>query len=84
MPALRVAEVVLAEEPPRLLRVVVRHCRLEVLALRRRLPQLPSQPAEEAHLRRFHPFSLPADLRDEPAPADDRGGAARPQPRTAR
>ena len=49
MPALRVAEVVLAEEPPRLLRVVVRHCRLEVLALRRRLPQLPAEPAEEAH-----------------------------------
>ena len=33
MPALRVAEVVLAEQPPRLLRVVVRDRSLEVLAL---------------------------------------------------
>jgi len=47
--ALSVAEVVPAEQAPRLLRVVVRDGRLEALALRGRLPQLPAEPAEEAH-----------------------------------
>ena len=38
-----------AQQSPRLGRVVVRDRRLEPLALRRRLAQLPAQPAEQAH-----------------------------------
>jgi hypothetical protein len=55
-----------------------------MLAHRNGLPQLPAQPAEEAHLRGVHLLSLPADLRDEAAPVGVRGRAATPQPRTAR
>lgn len=81
---LLVAELEAGEQAPDLGHVVVRDRSLEMLASRDRLPQLPAQPAEEAHLGGFHALSLPADLRDEPAPADARGGAATPRPRTAR
>jgi hypothetical protein len=46
---LSVGEVHLTQQAPRLLRVVVRDRRLEALAPRGRLAQLPAQPAEEAH-----------------------------------
>jgi nitroreductase len=49
--ALRVGEVEPGQQAPRLGRIVVRHRRLEVLALRGRLPQLAAKPAQEAHLR---------------------------------
>ena len=42
------------EQAPGLGDVVVLDGCLEMLPHRDRLPQLPSQPAEEAHLRRFH------------------------------
>ena len=84
VPPLVVAELEAGEQAPGLGYVVVLDRRLEVLAHRNRLPQLPAQPAEKAHLRGFHALSLPGGLRDEPAPADARGGAATPQPRTAR
>ena len=53
MTTLRVGEVEGREEPTRLCRVVVRDGGLQVLALGRRLSQLPSQPAQEAHLGLF-------------------------------
>src|SRR5262245_36319040 len=46
--ALRVGELEAVEQPPRLVRVVVRHRRLEALPERRRLAQLPAKPAEQA------------------------------------
>jgi hypothetical protein len=49
---LRVGELVLGEQAPRLCRVVVRDRGLEALAQRDRLTQLSSQPPEEADLRR--------------------------------
>ena len=55
---LRLAELEAGEQTARLGDVVVLHGRLEVLAGRDRLPQLPPQPAEEADLRRFHRPSL--------------------------
>src|SRR4029079_17227593 len=48
---LRGGEVEDREQAPRLGRVVVRDRGLEMLALRRRLAQLPAQPAEKAHRR---------------------------------
>jgi hypothetical protein len=54
VPPLRVAELEAREEAPGLGHVVVLDRRLEVLADRDRLPQLPPQPAEEAHLSGFH------------------------------
>ena len=51
VPALGVGELHLREQPPRLLRVVVRDRRLEPLAPRRRLAQLTPQPAQKAHRR---------------------------------
>ena len=47
--ALGLGEVETLEQPPRLGRVVVGDRRLEVLALRRGLPELAAEPAEEAH-----------------------------------
>ena len=55
---LRVAELEASEKPPRLVYVVVLHGRLEMLACRDRLAQLPPQPAEKAHLRGFHRASV--------------------------
>jgi len=49
MMALRVAERRQRHEPAHLGGVVVLDCRLEVLALRCRLAQLSTQPAEKAH-----------------------------------
>lgn len=51
MVPLRVRERDVLEESPRLRRIVRSDGRLEVLTQRRRLPQLPPQPAEEAHRR---------------------------------
>ena len=51
---LLVGELELRDEPPRLGRVVVLDRRLEMLAQGRRLAELASQPAEQAHLRGFH------------------------------
>jgi hypothetical protein len=48
--ALLVGEVEARDEAPRLGRVVVLDRRLEMLPQRRRLCELPSQPAEQAHL----------------------------------
>jgi hypothetical protein len=48
--ALLVGEIEARDETPRLCRVVVLHRRLEVLPERRRLRELASQPAEQAHL----------------------------------
>ena len=68
------------EQAPGLGDVVVLDGRLEVLAHRDRLPQLPAQPAEKAHLRGFHRFSL---ARWSAVP-EIRARAARPRARTAR
>ena len=46
------------DEAPRFAGVVVLDGRLEVLADRPRLCELPAQPAKEAHLRRFHGVSV--------------------------
>jgi hypothetical protein len=54
VPPLRVAELESRQEPSCLGDVVVLDGRLEVLAHRDRLAQLPPQPAEEAHLRGVH------------------------------
>ena len=54
IPALRVAELELGEDVPRLVGIVVRDRSLEMLPERGRLLKLPSQPAEEAYLRGFH------------------------------
>ena len=58
--SLVVAELEAGEEAPRLGHVVVLDGRLEVLAGRDRLPQLPPQPAEKTHLRGFHAGSVAA------------------------
>lgn len=47
MTSLCVAERHRLDDSPRLTRIVVRDRRLQTLALRRRLAELPSQPAEE-------------------------------------
>jgi hypothetical protein len=60
VPTLRVAELELVDEPSRLGRVVVLDSGLEVLALRRSLSELPTQPPEEADLSRFHAASVPS------------------------
>ena len=49
MAALGVAERSQLDEAANLVGVVVLHCCLQVLALRRLLPELPAQPAQEAH-----------------------------------
>ena len=49
VPALRVGEREQLDQPPGLGRVVVRNRGLEPLALRRRLPQLSAEPAQEAY-----------------------------------
>src|SRR5689334_1470303 len=54
VPALRLSEVEQRDQPPRLVGVVVGDCRLEVLPLGRRLPQLPAQPAKEADRLLIH------------------------------
>src|ERR671915_529896 len=60
VPALGVGERDLREEAPRLGRVVVRDGRLEVLAERSGLPQLPAEPAKEADARLVgHACTLP-------------------------
>lgn len=51
---LRTGERGAGEEAPRLDRVVVRDCRLEVLAARQRLAQLAAEPAEQADAGRIH------------------------------
>jgi hypothetical protein len=48
--ALRIGELVPADDPPRLGRVVVLDRRLQVLAQRIRLAELPPEPAQEADL----------------------------------
>jgi len=55
---LRRAELEGGEQSPRLVDVVVLDRRLEVLAQRDRLAQLPSQPAKETDLGRFHAASV--------------------------
>jgi hypothetical protein len=54
VPPLLVAELEAGEETASLGDVVVLDRGFEVLAHRDRLPQLPPQPAEEAHLCGFH------------------------------
>ena len=51
MTLLRVAEGCECDEPSNLGGIVVLDGRLEMLALRRRLPQLAAQPAQQAHGR---------------------------------
>ena len=51
---LRLGEVHPVKQAARLERIVVRDCRFEVLAQRRRFAQLPAQPAEEAHACLIH------------------------------
>ena len=51
MAPLRLGEGNLRDQPSRLLRVVIRDRRLEVLPLGRGLPQLAAKPAEQAHGR---------------------------------
>ena len=74
VPPLLVAELEAGEEAPGLGDVVVLDRGLEMLAGRDRLPQLPSQPAEEAHLRGFHRYRS-----TRRAGAGVRAGAATPQ-----
>jgi hypothetical protein len=74
-----VGELEAGEQPPGLVDVVVLDRGLEVLARRNRLSQLPAQPAEKAHLRRFHALSLALA-----AVAVARAGGARPRARTGR
>src|SRR2546423_9139855 len=58
VPPLLVAELEAGQETASLADVVVLDRGFEVLAHRDRLPQLSPQPAEEAHLRRFHQRGL--------------------------
>ena len=51
MSALGIAERRNRDETTNLARIVVRDRGLEVLALRCRLPELPSQPTQQAHCR---------------------------------
>src|SRR5262249_53878792 len=78
VPPLLVAELEAGEEPAGLGDVVVLDRGLEMLAHRDRLPQLPPQPTEEAHLRRLHRITASQPV------ADARGGGARPRGRTER
>src|SRR5262249_26090705 len=61
--------------------VVVLDGRLEVLAGRDRLPQLTAQPAEEAHLRRFHRLSVAWLSRERLLVDLDYGRGIRHEPR---
>jgi hypothetical protein len=54
IPPLVVRELEVADQPAGLRRVVVLDGRLEVLAERVRLPELPAEPAKQADLRGFH------------------------------
>ena len=87
VPPLRVAELEAGEESSRLGDVVVLDRRLEVLPGGDRLPQLSPQPAQEAHLGRFHRVSLARSRRGSARPDEGvaaRGGDARQRARTAR
>jgi hypothetical protein len=66
VPTLRVAELELLDEPSGLGGVVVLDRRLEVLALRRRLAELPTQPPQQTHLGGFHASSVPRRKRVRP------------------
>jgi hypothetical protein len=58
VPPLLVAELEAGEKAPSLGDVVILDGGFEMLAYRNRLPQLPAQPTEKAHLRRFHAASV--------------------------
>ena len=61
--ALRRRERRVGQQPPRLCRIVVRHRGLEVLARRKRLAQLPPEPAQQADAGLVHgPFLYSHDL----------------------